>query len=226
MKLVEKDFVPEPIRLNLSGLSIDFIRIYNHQELVNRFQSLSDSKMEQAELDKLSPYWARLWHGSIALGEYLVEEQLIQPGMKVIELGCGLGLAGVVASKLGGEVIFTDYDPNALIFAKKNWELNSTTPACFELMDWNHPNPDFAANVVLGADIAYGPNFRHVLLQTFDTVCKPGGTIVLSDPMRSLSKFFYEDFESSSYNTTYSRRRIILDGLSQTQRITKLVKPV
>lgn len=223
MELEGKKVNTEIIHFDFNGIPIQLIRVTNNTELENQF--IERSNDEQALKDKLTPYWSRLWRASIAIGEYLAAEPVIQPGMKVIELGCGLGLGGVVASKLGGEVIFTDYDPNALVFAKKNWELNSKNPASFEIMDWNEPNPALQADLVIGADVAYGPDFGKLLLKTFDVVCKPGGTILLSDPMRAFSNDFYKSFETSKFQTTYTELLLRFEGLAQYQRITKLVMP-
>ena len=226
MKLSENDFITKQIHFDFAGVEIDFLEVVNHQELVDQFNAQIESSMDQPSKDKLAPYWSRLWFSSIALGEYLAEQKIVEPGMKVIELGCGLGLSGIVASKMGGDVTFTDYDPNALIFAKKSWELNDASPAKFEIMDWNDPNPDFKADLVLGADVAYGPDFGNLLMKTFDVVCKPGGLILLTDPMRSFAKEFYNNFETSIYEASLIRKKMKYEGRSQTQRITSLKKPV
>ena len=53
-----------------------------------------------------------------------------------LEVGCGLGLPGIVALSLGLHVTFSDYDATALRFAADNARLNGCGD--FELlhMDW------------------------------------------------------------------------------------------
>ncbi len=49
----------------------------------------------------------------------------IRPGEKVLDLGCGCGLFGLAAAKLGaGEVFLTDISPEAVRCAQKNVQLN------------------------------------------------------------------------------------------------------
>lgn len=49
-----------------------------------------------------------------------------QPGMRVMDLGCGCGIVGILAAKKCGEenVVMSDVDPNAVQTAKKNAEAN------------------------------------------------------------------------------------------------------
>lgn len=49
-----------------------------------------------------------------------------QPGMRVMDLGCGCGIVGILAAKKCGaeNVVMSDVDPNAVEMAKKNAEAN------------------------------------------------------------------------------------------------------
>ena len=49
-----------------------------------------------------------VWPSSRYLGELLCQNMEFVKGKQVMELGCGSGLSGIVASKLGANVIFTD----------------------------------------------------------------------------------------------------------------------
>ncbi|MBI4585652.1 MAG: 50S ribosomal protein L11 methyltransferase [Planctomycetes bacterium] len=49
----------------------------------------------------------------------------IRPGEKVLDLGCGCGLFGLAAAKLGASrVVLTDFSPEAVRCAEKNIQLN------------------------------------------------------------------------------------------------------
>ncbi len=59
------------------------------------------------------------------------------PGMKVLDLGCGCGLVGLLAAKLCGEgnVVMCDVDPLAVDIARKNAERNGVGDVKIALSD-------------------------------------------------------------------------------------------
>ncbi len=63
--------------------------------------------------DERLPYWAELWPSAIGLAHYLDRDVSLR-GKHVLELGCGLGLLGVIAARDGARVLCTDYEPDAL----------------------------------------------------------------------------------------------------------------
>lgn len=203
-------------------LSIEIFRITNAEELVEAFFALDETN--QKYQDEQLPYWADLWHSAIALGQFLVTEKLIHKGMKVTEIGCGLGFSGIVASKLGAEMIFTDYLQEAVDFAKKNWELNTAYPARFEIMDWRKPNLDFAADLILAADVAYEKSAFVPLLKTFKALCAKGKTILLSDPNRKNTRPFMLSLQNEGFEVLEYSMEQKLDDSTVKVNIFKLVR--
>src|SRR5215207_8575862 len=78
---------------------------------------------EAFQQDEYMPYWADLWPGSRMLGKYLLKQSW-PGGLTALEIGCGLGLSGIVALSLGMKVVFSDYDATALKFAADNARAN------------------------------------------------------------------------------------------------------
>ncbi|MFO0892878.1 MAG: methyltransferase, partial [Isosphaeraceae bacterium] len=75
--------------------------------------------------DDYMPYWAYLWPGALLLAEAVAREawDRVMPGgppLVALEIGCGIGLAGLVALRRGLRVCFSDYDPAALEFVARN----------------------------------------------------------------------------------------------------------
>lgn len=61
------------------------------------------------------PHWATLWQGSVALAEEVLCNPELVRGKRVIDLGTGLGLAGIAAGLAGAsEVVLTDREPRTL----------------------------------------------------------------------------------------------------------------
>ena len=69
------------------------------------------------------PYWAYLWAGSRCLADYLARWKDLR-GRRVLEIGCGLGVAGLVAAARGADVVFVDAARPALAFVRASLRLN------------------------------------------------------------------------------------------------------
>ena len=80
--------------------------------------------------DERLPYWAELWPSSVALAHYAVQRLTLQR-QQVLEIGCGLGLVSVVAALQGARVLCTDYEPDALAFARHMSAVTSTAGYAF-----------------------------------------------------------------------------------------------
>lgn len=48
------------------------------------------------------PYWARAWPSAVALATQILQRPELVRGARVVELGSGLGLAGMAALRAGG----------------------------------------------------------------------------------------------------------------------------
>ena len=61
------------------------------------------------------PYWSRPWPSAVALATVIARRPDLVKGKRVLDLGCGLGVAGLAAA-LGGakEVVMADREPLAL----------------------------------------------------------------------------------------------------------------
>lgn len=133
--------------------------------------------------DEYMPYWAELWPSALMLGQAIAQQDW-PTDIQVLEVGCGLGLSGLVALALGMEVIFSDYDMAALKFAARNAILNGFQQFRTLPLDWRCPPDNLKVPLVLAADVIYEGRNIAPLIQLMATVLKPGGECWLSDPDR------------------------------------------
>lgn len=61
--------------------------------------------------------------------ELLIESMVLQPGWRVLDLGCGYGPIGIVASRFVDYVVMTDVNRRAVSIAKKNLKINGVRNA-------------------------------------------------------------------------------------------------
>ena len=183
--------------LKLEDIEVKLLEIKNSDELFASLLSLEPDN--ENVIDERIPYWAELWPSAIALSRHILKIDRIGSGTEVLEIGCGLGLPGIVAGKKGARVTFTDYMDDALDFAKENWKQNNTSDAMFQLLDWRNPDLSLATDVLLASDVAYEQRAFEPLLKTFDAMLKPGGLILLSEPGRKYMPAFFQKLEAAGY---------------------------
>lgn len=147
------------------------------------------------------PFWAVLWPAAIGMSEYLWENAEFT-GKRVLELGAGLGLVGLVAAAKQAQVVQTDFIPEAIQLAQENAELNGIHNIEYVLADWR----DFRINAkfdwIIGSDILYEPKLHPYLQQIFKESLVPGGSIALADPGRDDAKKFIEDLRQAGWHVT------------------------
>lgn len=173
--------------------------------------------------DERFPYWADLWASSVALAEYLTE---MPAGKTVLELGCGLGLAGIAAARAGASVTMTDIDTDALAFAAENVRLNlkpeEQSRVSIAAMDWRNPTAEGPFDLVIGADIVYERRFFAPLLSLFTRLLAPGGSVLLADPDRAIGRDFLAMARSVGWRETTTRKRLVWNGTPVTVTIFSL----
>jgi len=99
--------------------------------------------------DEFLPYWAELWPAATALAEALP----VLDGLRVCELGCGLGLPALVAAARGAEVTATDWASDAIELLRLNAARNGLRVRA-ELRDWREPWGE-RFDLLLAADVLY-----------------------------------------------------------------------
>lgn len=136
------------------------------------------------------PYWTALWPSARGLCRWIVRRGG-WTGVPVLELGCGLGLAGLAAAALDAELTQTDYEPGAVAAARANAVQNGVPGIRFETVDWRSWDLPGQWPVVLGSDLAYERASHVPLLRVLDRVLAPGGAAYLADPDRPMSAPFF-----------------------------------
>ncbi len=145
--------------------------------------------------DQYVPYWADLWPASRMLAKAILHEPWT-PGLSALEIGCGLGLPGIVALSLGLSVTFSDYDPTALRFAADNARLNGGANFRTLQLDWRSPPADLRAPIILGADLVYEMTIVPPLVAFIKQVLAPDGLCLLTDVDRIPSHLFKETLQT------------------------------
>ena len=154
----------------------------------------ADALIDEARFgdDEFMPYWAELWTSGVSLAAAVAERDL--RGRRVLELGCGLGVPSVAAALAGGNVLATDWAPEALEVTRRNAERNGARVETL-LADWSFPEllrERAPFDLVLCADVLYEPRNVDALLELLPSL---GEEVLLGEPGRPTAARFFEAAE-------------------------------
>ncbi len=149
------------------------------------------------------PYGIVVWPAAIALAHEVASRHLA--GKRILELGAGTGLPGIVAAGLDARVVQTDRQQVALHVCRLNAERNGVTTIDHRLADWTAWDDTERYDVILGADVLYAEPLHAHLRHIFATNLAPGGTVLLADPFRKPSLRFLEAMEAEGWQVTLDK---------------------
>ncbi|XP_026163005.1 EEF1A lysine methyltransferase 3 [Mastacembelus armatus] len=174
-------------------------------------QELKIRQLFGAQLGVAAP----VWEAGLHLCRYFGERPEELRGKRVIELGAGTGVVGILAARLGAAVTLTDL-PLALPQLQTNVSANmpssgwpSSPPATLPL-SWGEDHMKFPSDwdLVLCADVIYLPETYPLLVETLTHLCKNGAVVYLSSKMRKEHRTpdFYEEHLPSRFNVELVHR--------------------
>jgi predicted nicotinamide N-methyase len=162
---------------------------------------LSEEAFEQEEL---LPYWAELWPSARVLAADLARRAL--GARRVLDLGCGLGLAAVGAALAGARVTATDWAPDALAYTAANAARNGVAVETLRA-DWNAPDALVARapwDLVVGSDLLYE---RRNVAPLLALLPRLGAEALIADPGRAPAEAFLAGATAWRVRTTVHGER-------------------
>jgi predicted nicotinamide N-methyase len=176
-----------------------------------------DRLLDAAERLEHVPYGLLLWESALALARWLAAEPALVRGRRVLELGGGVGLAGIVARHLGAAVWQTDHQQDALSLARINAHANGVAGLRQFPADWRSWEHDIRYDVILGADILYETQVQPWLVPIFRANLVPGGRLLLADPDRPQALAFLGELEQQGLRVAVHTESVRLPGSHRRQ---------
>ena len=147
------------------------------------------------------PLFGVVWPSELILAEII--GRLPLAGLRVLEVGCGLGLASLVASRMGACITAGDYHPLAEEFLLQNSLLNQLPNIKFINTDWRKLESDCEKfDLIIGSDLLYEPNHPALLSAFINHHAALNVQVILTDPGRQGANKFTQKMELLGYSSS------------------------
>ncbi len=178
----------ESTQVRAGGRTWNLLAVDNQDALIDAVEDLEHM-----------PYGFLLWESAIGMARFIMDNPHLVNGKSTLEIGCGVGLSGIIAAVCGAQVDQTDHQPGVLELARKNAAANGVTNIRQFIADWRDWNVRERYDVVIGADVMYERAMHYHLEKLFRQTVKPGGTLILSDPGRPQSMELLSRMEKTGW---------------------------
>ena len=188
--------------VSVGAVTVELLRPENSDALITEDDYVRDERL---------PYWADLWPSSFALARHLV--MLDGGGRRLLELGCGVGLASVAAARAGFHVTATDYYDDALAFASVNVVRNGLPAPATRMVDWRQLPPDLGTfDLVVASDVLYETRYPGLIAEVLARTLAANGEGLIADPGRIAAPQFPIECEARSLAVTPRETVPFVDG--------------
>ena len=181
--------------MNSYDIKMEEISIGGHDLKIRSLkdrQQFSDEQDIAGNRGVSSASWSHfgvVWPCGIVLAQII--SKLPLQGLRILELGCGLGIASLVASRRGGDITASDHHPLAESFMSQNAVLNELPGVKFAHGDWCTPITQLGKfNLIIGSDLLYERDQPALLSVFIDCHAASDAKIILCDPGRREAKRF------------------------------------
>ncbi|MFC0774806.1 class I SAM-dependent methyltransferase [Terrimonas alba] len=177
------------VSLQTFSIRSDWLKVY-----VPDIDHVKDvhGKKKQSAPGAPFPYWAQIWPAALGLCDFLADHLPYIQDKKIVELGAGLALPSLFASRYAKEVVASDFNPDAVTLMQRSAIRNGIKNINCRLLDWNHLPPSLTADTLLMSDVNYDPVAFETLYAVLKQFLATKAVIILSTPQRLMAKPFIE----------------------------------
>jgi predicted nicotinamide N-methyase len=129
------------------------------------------------------PLFGLLWPSGQHLAEVMHDFDV--EGKRILELGCGIGLASLVLKRRGADVVASDMHPLAEAFLAYNAALNGLPMLHFRRVDWSTPVAALGVfDLIIASDIMYEQSQVAMVADAIATYASDVAEVIVIDPGR------------------------------------------
>src|SRR5690625_664 len=164
----------------------------------------------------LWPLFGMIWPAGVLLATEVLD-QAIDSDPRVLEIGCGLALASLVAHSRDLQVTASDYHPKVPEFLRKNLRLNDLPILPYRYGRWGSDSERYRIDdmgampiserydLIIGSDLLYEPDSAFFVAQYIDKVAMPKAEVWVVDPNRGYKNRFVRELKTHGFNAVDER---------------------
>jgi predicted nicotinamide N-methyase len=153
------------------------------------------------------PMFGVVWAAGEVLA-HLMDNYDLQ-GKRVLEVGCGIGLASLVMNQQRVDITASDYHPDAGEFLAYNTRLNNCPDIPFFCNTWSSQTSEYGLfDFIIGSDVLYEPNHARLLSGFIDQHAAESANVIIIDPGRGHIPAFCEQMTTFSFSHTRTKATV------------------
>jgi predicted nicotinamide N-methyase len=173
-----------PYRVRYQTLEIGDLDV--HLKTLRDLGQYSDAESAAAHagINRASwPLFGIIWPSSQVLARFMLDFDA--RGLRILEVGCGLGLTSLVLSLCHADVTATDHHPEVVNFLNANARLNGLDPIPYQRCDWRDEDDGLGRfDLIVGSDLLYQPGHAKLLSGFIHRHASTSCEIILVGPGR------------------------------------------
>lgn len=150
------------------------------------------------------PLFGQVWPSAQKLADLMQGWEL--GTQRILEIGCGLGLASMVIHRRLGNITASDRHPLIQPFLQENLLLNQLPDLKYCIGNWGRKNPALGEyDLIIGSDVLYERSHPEQLAQFILLHAAPAAQILIIDPNRGNRSAFNRCMAESGFTLTETK---------------------
>jgi predicted nicotinamide N-methyase len=138
------------------------------------------------------PLFGVIWESSEILARLMATFDIDHK--RILEVGCGIGLASLLLNSRFADITATDQHPDADSFLAWNVGLNHGAAIPFIRTGWEDAESELGTyDLIIGSDVLYQPNHPAILSGFIVRHARPACQVIVTDPGRGHGRRFSKE---------------------------------
>jgi len=171
--------------IEFGDIDIHVRTLRNRQEYSNQHDDAVNSGVTSATW----PLFGVVWASGELLSHIMLDYKV--KGLRILEVGCGIGLASLILNSRSADITATDHNPDAEHFLSENVLLNDGDDIPFTCTSWAELGDDLGEfDLIIGSDLLYERDHAELLSNFIERHSKQCCKVIIVDPGREHHKEF------------------------------------